>query len=116
MQRRFVTAVRRGWTSADDSQDEVILIRYQAASGAQSMRLNLCRTWQRDSTVTWFAGPTNDSCGVDHKELDSDGFTSSEVFTTRGSLVVWAIHFSAGSPDREATRALAQRQLNAVHG
>ena len=88
--RGFRYAVRRNWTAKDGSQADVYLLRFAAATGAQSFTLG----YQGSAADTVGASGTftvphsGDAKGYEHSKLTSDGFRWTGTYAVVGNIAL----------------------------
>ncbi|MCC9311092.1 hypothetical protein LN042_29185 [Kitasatospora sp. RB6PN24] len=111
--RGFVVAATRGWRAQDGTQVHAYLIKFSAATGAESFYDGVTNTW-RDHTDegTVFDDASDQATGLSVTKLDKLGNAGVILMTHRGDTAIYLHYFTAATPDQAGASALLHRQLD----
>jgi hypothetical protein len=111
--RGFVSAASEGWTNADGSRQEILLVRFATPAGATSASDEVSawfRQWPKP--VTTPTDPAIGAVGCSDPRLDSSGNALVEFVAHVGDTMFFVNEWTAATPDPAAAKALMQRQYD----
>jgi hypothetical protein len=111
--RGFVSAASEGWTNADGSRQEILLVRFAAPAGATSA-FDEVSAWFRQwpPPVTTPTDPATGAVGCSNPRLDSSGDALVEFVAHVGDTMLFVNEWTAATPDPADAKVLLQRQYD----
>jgi hypothetical protein len=103
---------RHGWFNKDETQTEIYLVKFAAATGAQDMYQDLLDSWS--GKTGGFDDAAVHGKGLVNSTPDSQGDTTVKLAFTVGDTFVLVRDYSQATPDKAGTMALGLKQYTAL--
>jgi hypothetical protein len=112
----FVSSYRRGWAAPDGLESEVWLVKFSTSDEARYEYQSMATNWKKaPKPATAFADPEVDGEGAISNQLDSVKKSETRIATSLGEMFVYVKTYSPGAPDKAATMALMQQEIQLLH-
>jgi hypothetical protein len=108
--RGFVRSARHGWVNADGSQDDVWLIDFRTAAGADAMYKGLTDAWTDGTSTTDFTVAAVHGKGQLTTAPDARGNGSAKIAAVKGHILIYTRAYTAGHANKDAALDLMVRQ------
>ncbi|MFF0292031.1 hypothetical protein ACFYS8_02120 [Kitasatospora sp. NPDC004615] len=107
----FLAALHQSWTAPDGTAADILVLRFSADAGAESLAGSLAQGMKTTYPDTVFTDPVDLATGAVVSDLDGRDKASVLEVAPHGDAVVLVSYFTPATPDRKAAAILLHNQF-----